>query len=63
MAFLKNTPVGERTTLQFRAAFFNIFNHTQFVNPDGNFSDGSNFGTVRRARDPRLVQFALKLLF
>ena len=63
MAFLKNTPVGERTTLQFRAAFFNIFNHTQFFNPDGNFSDGSNFGTVRRARDPRLVQFALKLLF
>ena len=31
--------------------------------PDGNITDGSDFGRVKRARDPRLVQFALKLYF
>jgi hypothetical protein len=41
---------------------FNLFNKTQFVNPDGNFSN-STFGQVLQARDPRLVQFALKFYF
>jgi hypothetical protein len=34
-----------------------------FLNPDGNTTDGSDFGLVKRARDPRLMQFALKLFF
>ena len=63
LALLKDTAVSERTELQFRAEFFNLFNHTQFVNPDGNISDGATFGTVVRARDPRLIQFAVKLVF
>jgi hypothetical protein len=29
----KNTPVNERLTLQFRAEFFNLFNHPNFANP------------------------------
>jgi hypothetical protein len=62
-ALLKDTPVSERARLQFRAEFFNLFNHTQFVNPDGNISDGATFGTVVQARDPRLIQLALKLVF
>lgn len=69
IAFLKNTPVTEKTSLQFRAEFFNIANHAQFVNPapfggvaGGDFNSGQ-FGTVVRARDPRLIQFALKLIF
>jgi len=33
-----------------------------FVNPDGNFSD-TTFGLIQQARDPRLVQFALKFYF
>ena len=40
-----------------------MFNHTQFYTPDGNTSDGSQFGQVTQARDPRLVQFALKFFF
>ena len=63
LALLKDTAVSERTELQFRAEFFNLFNHTQFVNPDGNISDGATFGTVVRTRDPRLIQFAVKLVF
>jgi len=62
-SLLKNTGITERAQLQFRAEFFNVFNHAQFQNPDGNISDGNTFGQVVRARDPRLVQFALKLLF
>jgi len=51
------------TQLEFRGELFNAFNHAQFFQPDGNFTDGSDFGRVKRARDPRLVQFALKLSF
>jgi hypothetical protein len=59
----KMIPVGEGKHFEFRAEFFNIFNHTQFLNPDGNISDGTDFGTVKRTRDPRNVQFALKFAF
>ena len=55
--------ISENFNVQFRAEFFNIFNHTQFLNPDGNISDGADFGRVKRARDPRNVQFALKFAF
>ena len=63
MSIQKDTPVGENKMLQFRAEFFNVFNVTQFLNPDGNISDGVDFGRVKRARDPRQIQFALKLTF
>ena len=49
--------------LEFRAEFFNLLNHTQFFNPDGNITNGSEFGSVKRAKDPRQIQFALKLFF
>jgi hypothetical protein len=62
-AILRTFPVSERMHVDFRAEFFNIFNHTQFFGPDGNVSDGSQFGQVTQVRDPRLVQFALKLYF
>jgi len=52
---------GDR--LEFRTEFFNLFNHTQFFNPDGNFTDGSLFGRVNRAQNPRLIQVALRLTF
>jgi len=62
-AILKTTPWGENKRFEFRAEFFNIFNHTQFFNPDGNSSDGTQFGQVTQARDPREMQFALKFYF
>jgi hypothetical protein len=57
---------AERVRLQFRAEFFNVFNHTNFNNP---FNSGvpsyssSGFGTITSAQDPRIGQLALKLLF
>lgn len=67
-SMLKDTPLTERMRLQFRAEIFNIANHAQFSKVDGNISDGDvqdggTFGKVLRARDPRLIQFALKLIF
>lgn len=62
-AILKTFGISETKRVDFRAEFFNLFNHTQFFNPDGNFSDGSQFGQVTQARDPRLMQFALKFFF
>jgi len=61
--FLKSTPISERLRLEFRGQLFNAFNHSQFFQPDGNITDGSDFGRIKRARDPRLIQFAVKLLF
>ena len=68
LSVMKTTSIGERYRLQFRAEFFNVANHAQFTKVDGNISDGDpasggTFGKVLLARDPRLVQFALKLLF
>ena len=62
-AILKNIAVSETKHFEFRAELFNIFNHTQFYNPDGNITDGSQFGQVTQAKDPRLMQFALKFFF
>jgi hypothetical protein len=62
LVIAKRTPITEKINTEFRAEFYNAWNHTQFTNPDGNFSD-STFGFVLKARDPRLMQFALKILF
>jgi hypothetical protein len=62
VSLLKDTQVSERVSAQFRAEFFNVFNHAQFMNPTGNFNS-STFGMVLGARDPRIGQLALKILF
>jgi hypothetical protein len=36
----KNTSLGEKFGLQFRAEFFNIFNHPNFAQPDHNLNPG-----------------------
>ncbi|MGD0269722.1 MAG: carboxypeptidase regulatory-like domain-containing protein [Candidatus Sulfotelmatobacter sp.] len=60
----KKIVLTENTYLQFRAEIFNVFNHTNYSNPDGGFSDGtSSFGKITTAGDPRLLQFALKFFF
>ena len=68
LAIEKKTPINERFTTEFRAEFFNTWNHTQFANPDGNFTDvpppGGTFGVITKTRvGPRVIQFGLKVLF
>jgi len=62
VTFSKRIVLSEARYLQFRADIFNLFNKTQFVNPDGNFSD-KTFGQIQEAREARDVQFALKFYF
>jgi hypothetical protein len=59
----KTFSLRELGKLEFRTEVFNALNHTQFMNPDGNITDGAAFGQVSRARDPRLIQLALRLTF
>jgi Carboxypeptidase regulatory-like domain len=63
-ALHKVTPIKESVTLEFRAEFFNIFNHTQFNSSGviGNITS-SQFGEATTARDPRIGQLSLKLLW
>jgi hypothetical protein len=63
VSFVKEIPIKERLHSQFRAEFFNFFNHAQFGQPNLTVDAGALFGTVRSARDPRIVQFALKVLW
>ena len=68
---LKNTRITERTNLQFRAEFFNLFNHTNFLQP--NSETGTSgitsaypnpfFGQILQAAPARQVQFGLKFQF
>jgi len=62
VSLLKNTNLSERINLQLRAEFFNLFNHPNFNLPD-NFLGSPTFGRITSARDPRHVQFGVKLLF
>ncbi|MGC0775269.1 MAG: carboxypeptidase regulatory-like domain-containing protein [Candidatus Acidiferrum sp.] len=58
----KNIPIRESKSLQFRAEFFNVFNHANFRLPNNDISS-PNFGVISEALPGRLVQLALKFLF
>lgn len=66
MGMFKNTKIKELWTVQFRAEFFNIFNHVNYNNPNTSVT-GAGFGTITstqpNAGDPRIIQFGLKILF
>jgi hypothetical protein len=77
-SMFKGLELSDRFSMQFRAEFFNIFNHPNFNAPNfggngvvaiggsGNFTD-PHFGEVGSTRDapfdPRQIQFALKLYY
>jgi len=71
LSFIKQFPVKEHMHFEFRAEFFNIWNHPnlQFADPtttNENFSTergASQFGFPTASLSPRLVQFALKFYF
>jgi hypothetical protein len=66
---LKNFRLHEGYTLQFRAEFFNLFNHAQYYLSGGatgmqDLSSPSTFGVVNgTVNNPRVIQFALRLDF
>ena len=75
-SIIKRFPLGEAKSVEFRAEFFNLFNHVNLDAPVGNLSaatvdqntgqiiDPGDFGRITStSNNPRLVQFALKLNF
>ena len=58
----KNTHVTERLNFQIRFEFFNLFNHPNFQNVQGDLSAG-NFGQVTSQTLPRWWQIGGKLTF
>jgi hypothetical protein len=63
VAVFKNTAITERVGLQFRTEIFNLFNRVQFNSP-GLSLGTPQFGVISgQYNDPRLIQFALRLLF
>lgn len=58
----KVTQIGEKVRTEFRAEFFNAFNHPNFGVPVRDLGN-ANFGRVTSTSDPRIIQFALKVLF
>jgi hypothetical protein len=53
---------AEKSEIQFRAEFFNVWNHTQFSTLGTTFGAG-DFGKVDSARSSRDIQFGLKFLW
>jgi hypothetical protein len=65
-SIIKRFPLAfrEGTDLDFRAEFFNLFNHAQFGLPGSDVDSATNFGVITSTvNNPRLIQFALKLRF
>src|SRR5579883_2898033 len=72
-AVMKETPIKEQMRLQFRAEFFNLFNHANFALPNPSaFVQAANGGGVPNptfgkitstTTSSRQIQFALKLMF
>jgi len=67
VSLAKTTRVGglhEDATVQFRAEFFNLFNHSQFSNPAVAVDSPASFGQITGLSvNPRLIQFGLKYIF
>jgi hypothetical protein len=66
---MKSTALNENVRLQFRAEFFDLFNHANFGQP-GNVVGSPGFGRITNTRFPtgesgssRQIQLGLKLIF
>jgi Carboxypeptidase regulatory-like domain/TonB-dependent Receptor Plug Domain/TonB dependent receptor len=67
IGIIKNTKINwkvENSNLEFRAEFFNAFNHPQWSNPAANVASAGTFGVISSLSvGPRVMQFALKYSF
>ena len=62
LALMKRLPLGARSRLQLRLEAFNLFNHTNFNQPD-NFLGSPTFGQILSAQSPRRIQLGAKVIF
>jgi hypothetical protein len=66
----KNFAIGGGRRIQFRWEMYNVFNHTQWsnINTNAQFNPAgeqvnANFGKATSARDPRIMQGAIRFTF
>ena len=62
-SLVRRFKIGERHTIQARFEAFNALNHLNLENPNLSQSNSQFFGQIRSARDPRILQLALKYAF
>jgi hypothetical protein len=63
LSVLKQFPIRESKQIQFRVEFFNLFNHTNFMNPSGTTFGQPNFGRITAAEPARIVQLGIKFYY
>lgn len=64
MTLEKRFMISEKAgSLGFRAAAFNVFNHTQLLDPSTSLDSPTTFGTITSAYPPRNVQLSLRYQF
>jgi hypothetical protein len=63
LSLTKDVRLTESKSLQFRAEFFNAWNHAQFGSPQGQISNNPTFGVITGANSPRIGQVAMKFFF
>jgi hypothetical protein len=62
MTLAKVTRITESKEIELRLEAFNLFNHAQFGNPDGDVTS-SSFGIISSNRDPRILQLGARFTF
>ncbi len=65
-ALIKTTKITEKVSLQFRAEYYNLFNHPNRARPDSTVENAGGFGFLDAGETdavPRRIRFALKLIF
>jgi hypothetical protein len=60
---MKEFPVTEAARLQFRAEFFNLFNHPVFALPGTNINASSGGQISSTLNSNRIMEFALRFSF
>jgi Carboxypeptidase regulatory-like domain/TonB dependent receptor len=64
LSVFKSFPIKDNWRFEFRAEFFNAFNHPNFANPSASTSSPGAFGkSSATTNDPREIQFAGKIFF
>ncbi|WP_031497116.1 TonB-dependent receptor [Bryobacter aggregatus] len=63
LALQKQLRFTERRRLEFRASFYNLFNHANLNNPDTTQLNTTTFGKITSVSAPRVVELGLRFAF
>ena len=64
LSVVRFIPIREKVRAELRTEFFNLFNWTNFANPNNNIAVPATFRlTTATSSGPRVIQFAFKVSF